>query len=133
MSSKSRGNRLRQEETGPFYYWENPSEGEAFVGLGSAHVIAPDQQMSGDDIFREIQRVIGERQSNEPISPLFAGGLAFDQDSQSNETWREFPRLWMVLPRELILKRDGAVYFIETTPCPAGSLQTDGSKLRLDG
>lgn len=86
------------------FYWEQPSEGFALVGIGSAHRI----EGTGADRFAQTARawhdildhaVIDGTDTLPGSGPTLLGGFAFDPQRQSSATWRGFPDASLLLPR----------------------------------
>lgn len=86
------------------FFWEQPSEGFALVGVGSAHQI----ESSGIDRFAKtaqawhaiLEHAVIDGMDTLPGSgPTLLGGFAFDPQRPSTATWRGFPDASLSLPR----------------------------------
>lgn len=86
------------------FFWEQPSEGFALVGIGSAHQI----ECSGTERFAEtaqawhalLEHAVIDGMDTLPGSgPTLLGGFAFDPQRPSTATWRGFPDASLSLPR----------------------------------
>lgn len=86
------------------FYWEQPSEGFALVGIGSAHRI----EAAGSERFAQTAQawhdildhaVIDGTDTLPGSGPTLLGGFAFDPQHQTSATWRGFPDASMLLPR----------------------------------
>ena len=92
-------------------YWEQPGEGFSLAGLGKVLEIKDDDNETIDSLNERIsncfQRAI--HVSNQPFAgPRFLGGHSFNSQSDSDETWGEFPRVCYILPECLAtLSPDG--------------------------
>lgn len=86
------------------FFWEQPSEGFALVGVGSAHQI----ECSGTGRFEQTARawhalldhaVIDGMDTLPGSGPTLLGGFAFDPQCPGTATWRGFPDAALLLPR----------------------------------
>ncbi len=96
-------------EDAPTFYWEEPSEALAVLGLGTAW----ETRASGSGRFTEASLSViaalraGAPSSDRRFGPFVVGGFGFsDADCREHE-WREFPSLRLWIP-ELLWVRRGA-------------------------
>ncbi len=98
---------------GEVFFWEQPSEQNALIGIGTTTTIETtgktsaidaatqwrawqqDAVNSSVDTVQELDAVYGH-------GPMFFGGFAFDPDSQHTQLWSGFPDGLLILPRFLL-------------------------------
>ena len=99
---------------GDVFFWEQPSEHNALVGVGTATTITTSGPARATDAalqWRALMRnaVISYAEDAEDIAnayghgPLFFGGFAFDSENPSTALWADFPAGLLILPRFLLL------------------------------
>ena len=94
-------------------YWEQPSRGFSFAGLGS---ILRFQQLETDniqDINEKICDIIQKGISvtdNSLIGPRIIGGFAFNQYEGADNTWENFPRTRFLIPECLGTSTDDGTW-----------------------
>ena len=92
-------------------YWEQPLEGFALAGLGKILELNFDSNQSMDSINENINSYFEHsiHVSSHPSSgPRFLGGHSFNSNTNSDETWANFPRACYILPECLAtLNPDG--------------------------
>ena len=104
----------RKAGLGDVFFWEQPSEHNALVGVGAATTITTSGPAHATDAalqWRALMRnaVISYAEDAEDIAnayghgPLFFGGFAFDSENPSPALWADFPAGLLILPRFLLL------------------------------
>ncbi len=104
----------RKVGLGDVFFWEQPSEHNALVGVGTATTITTSGPAHATDAalqWRALMRnaVISYAEDAEDIAnayghgPLFFGGFAFDSENPSTPLWADFPAGLLILPRFLLL------------------------------
>ena len=104
---------IQQARLGEVFFWEQPSERNALLGIGGEttiettgstsaidaatqwRVLLQDAVIFPDDTSQEGDAVYGH-------GPVFFGGFAFDPDNQHTQLWSGFPDGLLVLPRFLL-------------------------------
>ena len=94
------------------FYWEQPSEAFALVGIGDAFTTTP----AGDRRFREAADIVSHLLTDAVVvdasngargtGPLFTGGFAFDPKRKPDGVWRGFPDARLTLPRIILTRVD---------------------------
>ena len=103
----------QQAGLGEVFFWEQPSEQNALIGIGATTTIETtgktsaidaaaqwralqqDAVISSVDTVQEVDTVYGR-------GPVFFGGFAFDPDNQHTQLWSGFPDGLLILPRFLL-------------------------------
>ncbi len=103
----------QQAGLGEVFFWEQPSEQNALIGIGTTTTIETmgktsaieaaaqwrtlqqDAVISSVDTVQEVDTVYGR-------GPMFFGGFAFDPDNQHTQLWSGFPDGLLILPRFLL-------------------------------
>ncbi len=103
----------QQVGLGEVFFWEQPSQQNALVGVGTEHSIettgttgvkdaasqwrelVQESEVACIDEVREIEMVYGQE-------PLFFGGFAFDPGNTHTSLWAGFPDGLLLLPRFLL-------------------------------
>lgn len=109
---------VRQVGLGEVFFWEQPSEQNALVGVGTATTITTSGPARATDAaiqWRALLRnaVIAYAEDVEGIDnayghgPLFFGGFAFDAENTPTPLWSAFPAGLLILPRFLLLHSSG--------------------------
>ncbi|GAC1624620.1 MAG: isochorismate synthase [Ktedonobacteraceae bacterium] len=98
---------------GEVFFWEQPSEQNALIGVSAETTIettgntsatdaaaqwralVQDAVISSTDDVQEVDAVYGH-------GPVFFGGFAFDPDNQHTQLWAGFPDGLLILPRFLL-------------------------------
>jgi isochorismate synthase len=104
----------RNVSLGDVFFWEQPSEQNALVGVGAATTIATSGSTRATDTARQWRilvhnAVISSAEKVEAIDnayghgPLFFGGFAFDSENTPTPLWADFPAGLLILPRFLLL------------------------------
>ncbi len=104
---------IRQAGLGEVFFWEQPSEQNALLGIGTEttiettgrtsaidaaaqwRVLLQDAVIFSADTAQELDAVYGH-------GPVFFGGFAFDPDNQHTALWSGFPDGLLILPRFLL-------------------------------
>ncbi len=93
-------------------YWEQPSRGAAFAGIGSVVDISKKRECNPELVKEELLHTIQTGvalSDNSLIGPRFMGGFAFNQSERPDETWKDFPHTRFLIPQCLAtLTDDGA-------------------------
>ncbi len=93
-------------------YWEQPSRGAAFAGIGSVVDISKEGECNPELMQEELLHIIQTGvalSDNSLIGPRCMGGFAFNQSEGEDETWQNFPRTRFLIPQCLAtLTDDGA-------------------------
>ena len=82
-------------------YWEQPSQGVSFAGLGSVLEFQQSKKNNSHNINEKIRVTMKQGFSvtdNSLIGPRIIGGFAFNQYYGSDNTWVNFPRIHFLLP-----------------------------------
>ena len=82
-------------------YWEQPSQGVSFAGLGSILEFQQSEKNNSHNINEQIQVTMKQGVSvtdNSLIGPRIIGGFSFNQYNGSDNTWENFPRIQFLLP-----------------------------------
>jgi salicylate biosynthesis isochorismate synthase len=96
-----------------WFCWEEPDDGFALAGLGSAAEVVSRGPSRFGDVASACADLLRDRVCDEPrglpagAGPVWTGGFAFDADGGSAEHWSTFPPALLVLP-ELSLMRRGS-------------------------
>src|SRR5687767_13776947 len=96
-----------------WFCWEEPDDGFALAGVGSAHEVVSRGPSRFTDVARECAELLRGRACDEPdnlpagAGPVWAGGFAFDPDGGAGAHWSSFPPALMVLPELSIMRRGG--------------------------
>ena len=100
----------RLASLGECFFWEQPAEQTALIGIGTATTI----ETSGTACFTDSaiawralmnDAVTSYASGTEPISgsgPVLFGGFAFDTQSPRTQLWSRFPDGLLILPRYLL-------------------------------
>ena len=94
-------------------YWDQPSEGFSFAGLGSVLEASSIEHTSSEDIKNFISSTMKRAVSisdNSLIGPRVIGGYAFSDYTGSDTTWNDFPRKYFVLPECLGTSTDDGTW-----------------------
>ncbi|GAC1648014.1 MAG: isochorismate synthase MenF [Ktedonobacteraceae bacterium] len=105
---------VRQAGLGEVFFWEQPSEQNTLIGVGTEATIETTGTTSAmdaatqwrtflqdavisptDTVQEELDAVYGH-------GPVFFGGFAFDPDNQHTQLWAGFPDGLLILPRFLL-------------------------------
>ena len=104
---------IQRAALGEVFFWEQPSEQNALLGIGTAtkiettgstsaldaatqwRALLQDAAISSADTAQEVDAVYGH-------GPVFFGGFAFDPDNQHTQLWTDFPDGLLLLPRFLL-------------------------------
>jgi len=104
---------VQQAALGEIFFWEQPSEQNALIGVGNAlaietvgntsamdaaaqwRALLQDAVISSAENVQEIDAVYGH-------GPVFFGGFAFDPDTLHTPLWAGFPDGLLILPRFLL-------------------------------
>ena len=81
-------------------YWEQPSKGFSFAGLGSILNFESQKKLYSQNIYKEINQIMEDSISisnNILIGPKIIGGYAFNQYIGIDKTWQKFPRIKFML------------------------------------
>ena len=76
-------------------YWEQPSKGFSFAGLGSVLELHDTNKVHSQQVSQKIKQIMDEGISVSDhllIGPRIVGGYAFNQYTGNDETWNKFPR-----------------------------------------
>ena len=98
------------------FYWEQPSKGFSFAGLGSVIEFQDYEAVRSKIVYNNIKQVMSDAISISDsilVGPRIVGGYAFNQYKGDDNTWKDFPRTKFILPECL------------------GSLTDDGSWLTI--
>ena len=82
-------------------YWEQPSRGFSFAGLGSILEFHQPEKVNSHHINKQIKNIMEQGVSvsdNSLIGPRILGGYAFNQYEGTDRTWNKFPRIQFLLP-----------------------------------
>ena len=82
-------------------YWEQPSRGFSFAGLGSIIEFHQPEKDNCHHINKKIKNIMEQGVSisdNSLIGPRILGGYAFNKYEGSDRTWNKFPRIQFILP-----------------------------------
>ena len=82
-------------------YWEQPSNGFSFAGLGSVLEFKDFNRVHSQQVYQKIKETMNEGISVSDhilIGPRIVGGYAFNKYSGSDDTWEKFPRTQFLLP-----------------------------------
>ncbi len=100
----------RQAELGECFFWEQPAEQTALVGLGAATTIATNgntcftasasawRALMNDAVITSAPATLSTPNSG----PVLFGGFAFDPLSPHTQLWADFPDGLLILPRFLL-------------------------------
>ena len=94
-------------------YWDQPSEGFSFAGLGSVFEASSFKYKSLEDIRNIINSTMKSSVSisdNSLIGPKIIGGHSFASYSGFDTTWNDFPRKYFVLPECLGTSSDDGTW-----------------------
>ena len=94
-------------------YWEQPSKGFAFAGLGSVLNFESQKKLNSQNIYKEINQIMEDSVSisnNILIGPKIIGGYAFNQYTGIDKTWQKFPRIKFMLPECLGTSTDDGTW-----------------------
>jgi len=94
-------------------YWEQPSRGFSFAGLGSILKFQQSEKNNSQNINEQIKAAMQRGVSvsdNSLIGPRIIGGFAFNQYEGSDNTWENFPRLQFLLPECLGTSTDDGTW-----------------------
>ena len=81
-------------------YWEQPSKGFAFAGLGSVIEFYDKENIQSNKVYKKIKQTMNEAVSiseNSLIGPKVVGGHAFNEFIGCDDTWKNFPRAQFLL------------------------------------
>lgn len=101
------------------FYWEQPADGFALSGAGTAHVIAPEGRKRFARASVEWRRLVahalieGDSGEISGVGPLLTGGFSFDPERPGSRLWQAFPDARLVLPR-FLLTVSGGQYWLTT-------------------
>ncbi len=105
---------LQQAGLGEVFFWEQPSEQNALLGIGTETIIETTGRTSAVDAAAQWRLLlqnalisstnIAQEESDSVYGhgPVFFGGFAFDPDNQHTPLWSGFPDGLLVLPRFLL-------------------------------
>lgn len=94
-------------------YWEQPSEGFSFAGLGNVLEFVLDAKKNSENINTIISSTMKRSISvseNSLIGPRIIGGFAFGDYHGEDDTWDDFPRKYFVLPECLGTSTDDGAW-----------------------
>ena len=119
-------------QIGDCFFWEQPPEQKAFVGVGAATTIIADgpqrfnvaaarwQALQQDAVIAQVP----EMKTASTTGPILFGGFAFDPQRPKTPLWSGFPDALLVLPRLLFtLHNDTAVLTISTMITPTTHIE----------
>jgi isochorismate synthase len=108
------------------FYWEQPAEGRAIVGIGAAEVVEATGRARFEESAERIQTALGtlavaslDDAAPELAGPAFVGGFGFEDDVIASEEWAGFAPSSFVLP-EVMLAREGNRSWLTATARRAG-------------
>ena len=101
---------VQQAGLGEVFSWEQPSEQNALIGIGTETTIETTSAIDAAAQWRELLQdaVIScantaqELDAVHGYGPVFFGGFAFDPDNQHTQLWSGFPDGLLILPRFLL-------------------------------
>ena len=104
---------VQQAALGEVFFWEQPSEQNALIGVGNEFAIQTSGNTSAKDAAAQWRAllqdaVISSAENAQEIDavyghgPVFFGGFAFDPDTQHTQLWAGFPDGLLILPRFLL-------------------------------
>ena len=82
-------------------YWEQPSRGLSFAGLGSILEFQHSDKDNFHHINEQIKNILEQGifvSDNSLVGPRILGGYAFNQYQGNDSTWNKFPRTQFLLP-----------------------------------
>ena len=94
-------------------YWEQPSKGFSFAGLGSVLELQNTNKVHSQKVYQKIKQIMDEGISVSDhllIGPRIVGGYAFNQYTGNDETWNKFPRTKFLLPECLGTSTDDGTW-----------------------
>ncbi len=94
-------------------YWEQPSQGFSFAGLGSILEFQSTDIENSEEINNQINNTMGMGISvtdNSLIGPRIIGGFAFNNYKGNDDTWKNFPRKHFLLPECLGTSTDDGTW-----------------------
>ena len=94
-------------------YWEQPSRGFSFSGLGSILEFQHSEKGDSHNINEQIRMAMKQGVSisdNSLIGPRIIGGFAFNNYIGSDSTWDKFPRTKFLLPECLGISTDDGTW-----------------------
>jgi len=105
---------VQQAGLGEVFFWEQPSEQNALVGVGGATTIATSGPIRATDAALQWRALLQDAVISYPEGlehidaayghgPLFFGGFAFDSEHLHTQLWADFPAGLLILPRFLLL------------------------------
>lgn len=92
------------------FFWEQPAEGRAVVGLGAAATIRAAGAGRCARLRTAIRRLVDTAVTGgvgSPDTPLLVGGLGFDAAPFSTSEWSAFPSALLMVPRMLVARSAG--------------------------
>ena len=96
-----------------WFCWEEPDEGFALAGLGTAAEVVSRGDGRFADVGRDCAALVRGRLADEPAElpagagPVWTGGFAFAPDGGREAHWSSFPPALMSLPELALWRRDG--------------------------
>ncbi len=104
----------QQAGLGEVFFWEQPSEQNALIGVGSATTITTSGTTRATDAAIQWRALLQDAVISYPEElehidaayghgPLFFGGFAFDPEHFHTQLWADFPTGLLILPRFLLL------------------------------
>ena len=94
-------------------YWEQPSQGFSFAGLGSVLEFQSTRKENLEEINSQITTTMEIGVSvtdNSLIGPRIIGGFAFNPNNGSDNTWQNFPIKYFILPECLGTSTDDGTW-----------------------
>ena len=94
-------------------YWEQPSQGFSFAGLGSVLEFQSTRKENLEEINSQITTTMEMGVSvtdNSLIGPRIIGGFAFNPNNGSDNTWQNFPIKYFILPECLGTSTDDGTW-----------------------
>lgn len=118
------------------FFWQQPSQGFALVGVGDAWTTSS----AGSDRFTQtaadwrelLSGSLIERDDETPrgVGPLLFGGFAFDPVRPASDLWYDFPDARLVLPRMMLTRsRDGSWLTINAVVSPESDPEAQAAGL----
>src|SRR6516164_4567685 len=103
-------NGARLAKLGECFFWEQPAEQTALIGIGAAKTIETNGTTCFTDSATEWRALMNDAvityaTGTEPIpgsGPVFFGGFAFDTLSSRTHLWSKFPDGLLILPHFLL-------------------------------
>lgn len=95
-----------------FFYWEHPARDIAIAALGTVEELHSSGAGRFQDLSSRARRLLSNirvdaHAAGRGDGPLMVGGFGFSDRESAAYEWREFPAACLVLPRILLIRRDG--------------------------